>query len=339
MAKKIIPAFGRLLLDSTSSSSDSAVAIKNNVMYALTDMCVRYASLVDPLIPQMTACLKDESLVVRTTTLITLIHLLQEDYLKMSGRGAFFFRILQTLNDQSEEMRSLTTFYFQQRLLKRKPKIMYSHFIEAIFHYNEYEGHQTYNKFVVSDREKELFSLKGPEHRAERAKLYKFMLEHMTDEDRFQTTYRLCQDILNGAVEGQVKIDKVSNGLLQDTLACLASEEIKLASLKSRQDEDDLAPGGAGDPNLAEEDFRGPAMAFAVKKTIISQVVKKNVIEYIIPTIIALKHKLEPLCSPLLSDLMSCLRELMKDYKNEVRWCKEMLAIHTMYVCMYVSRM
>jgi condensin-2 complex subunit D3 len=133
MAKKIVPAFGRLL----DTSGD--VAIKNNVMYALTDMCVRYASLVDPLIPQITACLKDSSLVVRKTTLVTLIHLLQEDYLKMSGRGAFFFRILQTLNDESDEIRHLTTFYVQQRLLKRQPKVMYQHFIEAIFHFNEYE--------------------------------------------------------------------------------------------------------------------------------------------------------------------------------------------------------
>lgn len=108
-------------------------------MHALTDMCVRYANLVDPLIPQITACLKDQSLMVRRTTLITLIHLLQEDYLKMSGRGAFFFRIIQTLNDESDEISHLTTFYVQQRLLKRKPKIMYQNFIESLFHFNEYE--------------------------------------------------------------------------------------------------------------------------------------------------------------------------------------------------------
>ena len=57
---------------------------------------------MDPLLPQITACLRDSSLVVRRTTLVTLIHLLQEDYLKMSGRGAFFFRIVQALLDESE---------------------------------------------------------------------------------------------------------------------------------------------------------------------------------------------------------------------------------------------
>ena len=76
-------------------------------------------------------------MVVRRTTLTTIINLLQEDYLKLTGN--LFFRILQTLSDESEEILNLTTFYIQQRLLKRKPKVMYSHFIEAIFHFNEYK--------------------------------------------------------------------------------------------------------------------------------------------------------------------------------------------------------
>ena len=67
-------------------------------------------------------------------------------------------------------------FYMQQRLLKRKPKVMYSYFIESIFHFNGYEGHETYNKMIVSDKEKELFSLKGKEHQENRMKLYKFMM-------------------------------------------------------------------------------------------------------------------------------------------------------------------
>ena len=97
MAKRVVPAFGRLL-DTTSDA-----ALKNNIMYALSDMCVRYASLVDPLLPQMTACLRDPTLVVRRTTLTTLIHLLQEDYLKMNAR--FFFRILQAMCDESDEIK------------------------------------------------------------------------------------------------------------------------------------------------------------------------------------------------------------------------------------------
>ena len=43
---------------------------------------------VEPLMPQMTACLKDKSLVVRRTTLTTLIHLLQvNNQHQLSCRG------------------------------------------------------------------------------------------------------------------------------------------------------------------------------------------------------------------------------------------------------------
>ena len=79
-------------------------------------------------------------MVVRRTTLTTIINLLQEDYLKLTGN--LFFRILQTLSDDSEEILNLTTFFIQQRLLKRRPKVMYSHFIEALFHFNEYKVNQ-----------------------------------------------------------------------------------------------------------------------------------------------------------------------------------------------------
>ena len=77
MAKEIVPAFGRLL-DTTSDA-----ALKNNIMYALSDMCVRYASLVDPLIPQMTACLRNPKLGMVSN--------------KMSITTFFFIFFLQTI--------------------------------------------------------------------------------------------------------------------------------------------------------------------------------------------------------------------------------------------------
>ena len=53
--------------------------------------------------------------------------------------------------------------------------------------------------------------------------------------------------------------------------------------------------------------------------TLSLQHVKTNVIENIVPIVIALKRKLEDMKSPLIDDLMSYLREIMKDYKSEVK--------------------
>ena len=47
----------------------------------------------------------------------------------------FFFRIVQALLDESDEIQHLTMLYIRQWLLKRKPKIIYHHFIESLFHY------------------------------------------------------------------------------------------------------------------------------------------------------------------------------------------------------------
>merc|ERR1719228_2153887 len=96
--------------------------------------------------------------------------------------------------------------------------------------------------------------------------------------------------------------------LLKDAFYCLASDSIKLASLKSKGGEDEAE---------TEQDRAGMVLE-AARKQIISGVVKKNVIENIIPIIIALKHKLESVNSPLLGELFNYLRKLMEDYKNEV---------------------
>ena len=108
---------------------------------------------------KVTACLRDPSPLVRKQTLVLLIHLLQEDYLKI--RGTFFFRILQLACDDDESLRDLALFYVTQRLLHRQPTIIQQHFIECIFHFNEYTGHPTFNKYVLTDRERHLFSVAG----------------------------------------------------------------------------------------------------------------------------------------------------------------------------------
>ncbi|KAF0289601.1 Condensin-2 complex subunit D3 [Amphibalanus amphitrite] len=255
MAKRVVPALGKIL-DVTEDP-----AIKNNVVFTLSDMCVRYATLVDPLMPQVTCCLKDRSLVVRRNTLILLIRLLQEDYLKL--KGTFFFRLIQCLLDPEPEIRQLIRFYLTERLLKRQPKVFFQHFVECLFLYNEYEDHESYNKLAQTAREREVFSLKGPEQRPRRMLVYKFMLEHMPDDQRFQMSHKLCQDILGGVVDGKIALSAASVPLLRDTLALLSCDEIKLQSLKTSPEDAEPATDASG---MAEV-FQAVA-----KKTLISQV-------------------------------------------------------------------
>lgn len=53
------------------------VAVRNNVVVVMCDLCVRYTNIVDHYIPNISACLRDDEAVIREQTLIMLTNLLQ----------------------------------------------------------------------------------------------------------------------------------------------------------------------------------------------------------------------------------------------------------------------
>ncbi|KAK9395042.1 condensin-2 complex subunit D3 [Crotalus adamanteus] len=303
LAKKCIAALAREL----EVSKD--VAIRNNVVIVMCDLCVRYTTMVDRYIPDIAICLKDPEPFIRKQTLILLTNLLQEEFVKW--KGCLFFRFVSVLVDPNPEIASFVKFCLAHLLLKRNPAMFSQHFIECIFHLNGYERHEKYNKFPQSEREKTLFSLKGRANKEPRVQIYKFLLEHFTDEQRFNITSKISQNVLACFVDGVLPLNMEASQLLSDTFEILSCKEIKLSAMRSRPEED-IQP---------EEDEL--AMANAVmqvaQKKLISQVQKKNFIENVIPTITSLKTLLEQNKLPALRDLMNYLREVMQDYRNEIK--------------------
>ncbi|XP_045411598.1 condensin-2 complex subunit D3 isoform X4 [Lemur catta] len=210
-----------------------------------------------------------------------------------------------------EKISSFGEFCLAHLLLKRNPVMFFQHFIECIFHFNNYEKHEKYNKFPQSEREKRLFSLKGKSNKERRMKIYKFLLEHFTDEQRFNITSKICLSILACFADGILPLDLEASELLSDTFEVLSSKEIKLLAMRSKPDKD----------LLVEEDDMALANVVMqeAQKQLISQVQKRNFIENIIPIIISLKTVLEKNKIPALRELMNYLREVMQDYRDEVK--------------------
>ncbi|XP_014449232.3 condensin-2 complex subunit D3 [Alligator mississippiensis] len=303
LAKKCIAALAREL-----EVSDD-VAIRNNVIIVMCDLCVRYTTMVDRYIPNISMCLKDPNPFIRRQTLILLTNLLQEEFVKW--KESLFFRFVSVLVDPSPDIASFGEFCLVHLLLKRNPVMFSQHFIECIFHFNSYEKHEKYNKFPQSDREKNLFSLRGKDNKGKRMHIYKFLLEHFTDEQRFSITSKINLNILACFVDEVLPLDMEANELLSDTFEILSCKEIKLSAMRSIPDED----------NQPEEDEMAMANAVmqAAQKKLISQVQKKNFIENLIPVITSLKSLLENKRMPALRDLMNYLREMMQDYRNEIK--------------------
>ncbi|KAM4603913.1 condensin-2 complex subunit D3 [Polymixia lowei] len=307
LTQKYLPVFAREL------EEGSEVAVRNNVVVIMCDLCVRYTNMVDRYIPNISACLRDNQPIIREQTLIMLTNLLQEEFVKW--KGSLFFRFMAVLVDPVPTIASLCEYCLVHLLLKKNPTMFSQHFIECIFHFNSYSKHKTYNRFPQTDRERVQFSLKGPHNREKRFRIYRFLLEHVTDAQRFNITNKINQSILACFADAELPLDSDGADILAETFSVLSLKEMKLQAISSP------AGGATGEEPEEEENMATMAKAVlqAAHKKVVSQVQKKAFIENIIPIIIALKNMLVKERSPVLRDLMAYLQVTMQDYGSEVK--------------------
>ncbi|XP_062286238.1 condensin-2 complex subunit D3 isoform X2 [Scomber scombrus] len=306
LVQKYLPVFARELEVGTE------VAVRNNLVVIMCDLCVRYTNMVDHYIPNISICLRDNEGVVREQTLIMLTNLLQEEFVKW--KGSLFFRFMVALVDPVPAIASLCEYCLLHRLLKKNPEMFSQHFIECIFHLNSYSKHKSYNKFPQSEREKVLFSLKGAQHREKRFRIYRFLLDHFTDAQRFNITIKINDTVLACFADKELPLDADGAEILSETFNILSLKEMKLQAIS-------VPAGGIPGEEPEEENVATMAKAVlqAAQKKVVSQVQKKAFIENTVPLIISLKSLLEQKHSPVLRDLMAYLQVTMQDYSSEVK--------------------
>uniref|UniRef100_A0A8C1P0K4 Condensin-2 complex subunit D3 n=1 Tax=Cyprinus carpio TaxID=7962 RepID=A0A8C1P0K4_CYPCA len=299
---KYLPVFARELEVGTE------LAVRSNVVVVMCDLCVRYTNTVTRYIPNISACLRDKDPIVREQTLIMLTNLLQEEYVKW--KGALFFRFAIALVDPDPTIADLCEYCLVDLLLKKSPLMFSQHFIECIFHFNSYEKHKKYNKFPQTESEKSKFSLKGPQNQGKRFRIYRFLLKNFTDEQRFNITTKICQDILASFVDSELPLDSDGSELLADTFDILSLKEMKLTAMSGP---------AAGEEPQEDEMAMAKAVLQVAQKKLVSQVQKRNFVENVIPIIISLKNMLEEQHSPVLKHLMAYLQVTMQEYRSEVK--------------------
>ncbi|GLD65173.1 condensin-2 complex subunit D3, partial [Lates japonicus] len=306
LVQKYLPVFARELEIGTE------VAVRNNVVVIMCDLCVRYTNIVDHYIPNISACLQDNEAVIREQTLIMLTNLLQEEFVKW--KGSLFFRFMVTLVDPVPAIASLCEYCLLHLLLKKNPEMFSQHFIECIFYFNSYSKHKSYNKFPQSESEKVRFSLKGAQHREKRFRIYRFLLEHFTDAQRFNISNKISQTVLACFVDEDLSLDAEGAEILSETFNILSLKEMKLQAISA------LAGVMSGEePEEENMTTMAKAVLQAAQKKVVTQVQKKAFIENTVPLIISLKSLLEQKRSPVLRDLMAYLQVTMQDYRNEVK--------------------
>ncbi|KAI7736421.1 hypothetical protein M8C21_016094 [Ambrosia artemisiifolia] len=285
-------------------SPETAPSLYIQAWVAMGKICLADGKLAKQYIPLFVQCIRllQE---MEKSDIASLRNNIVRDYVKW--RGVVFLRFLLSLVDESEKIRQLADFLFGNILKVKAPLLAYNSFVEAIFVLNDCNAHTGQSNPLSSQKESRLFSIRGNDEKSksQRMHIYVSLLKQMAPEHLLATFAKVCAEILASASDGMLKIDDVtSQSVLQDAFQVLSCKEIKIPTNK----------GSSTESSEMEEDVAENA----IKGRVITQVVKKSLIQNTIPIFIELKRLLESNNSPLTGSLMECLRILLKDYKNEI---------------------
>ncbi|KDO28200.1 hypothetical protein SPRG_06249 [Saprolegnia parasitica CBS 223.65] len=285
-------------------------AIRSNILLVLGDLCIRWTSVVDVYIPTIASSLLDRSHAVRRNTLLLFSQLLLQDYVKWKESLLHYF--LRALVDPHEEMASLAQHILSGPLLLKTPSLFTMKFVEAVFVFNNVPTPSLTG--VISTPMLQNLSLSGNLHFPKRLVIYRFLLQHMRDEQKLQVSMKLVTEVLDDVVDGTLRLasdpttisENSIEAVLQDALILLSSPEIRLSAPKDR-DEELLEAGDTPASTLQD-----------AKRSLLSKMSRKNFIENVVPVVIGLKHTLQAKRSPVMRYLMHCIKELFAFYKAEV---------------------
>ncbi|GBF90548.1 hypothetical protein Rsub_03119 [Raphidocelis subcapitata] len=326
LAKKLVPLFIQELGRSPSP------VVRNNIMVALSDMVITYTALVDAHTPRLAACIRDRHELVRRQALALLANLLMKDYVKW--RGTLFHRFLLALVDPSPGVRQLAEFLLTDTLATKAPLLAYNHFVESLFVLNGCAAGLYAARVGASlagapeggagggGGAPAQFTLRGPANRPHRDTIYRALLRHMSAEHKFSTSAKLAGEVLAGVADGLLPMEEASE-VLRDALAVMASKEIKVTASRLAVDDEEEAgaraggAAGAGDAAGAAAPTGAEAAARA-RGRLVSAMMKRHLVEGVVPVLVELRRMLAEARSPLMGDLMACFSALLKEYKGEV---------------------
>ena len=279
--------------------------VRNNVLIVLGDLCVVYTGLVDQYLPWVTTCLADPSDLIRYQAAVVVSSLLAEDYIKFKGQ--IVYRLLFLLSDPNVKIQSFVESVFSRILFLRHSGSLKTLFAETVCALNGYLRHPAYQGAIGN---REFLLTANPSRRKE---VYEFMLSNVvTAEQKFNVMMQLCHSLLaafvdedatNGAVQIPEREEGPAGQVLIDTLGLICHRALKLSSSNDGS--------AAADPT--EEDKEAKE-----KKQFEAALQKKTVVENIVPLLIQLNSVSEQKRSPITRYVRECLKELIKDYKDEV---------------------
>ena len=261
LAQLCVAVLVRELTPGAEGEADVDAVVRSNVLVVLGDLCKQHTGVVERYVPDVARCLQDRSHIVRENALLVISSLLLEGFIRL--RGPVFFRMLASFALESHpadaERISAPSAQAHARMAnnvrhtifeifaRRDQALLPSHFVEAMFVFNDCADHPAYRRWVeegmgagaapvasegadataalagaysseasraAANDAKAVFSLAGGDalSMTRRRTVYAAMLASMGAEGKLRVTARIGREVLAAALEGSVRIDATLGG-------------------------------------------------------------------------------------------------------------------------------
>lgn len=309
LATSLTPAFFENFARSNISlfirelQDDTSIPVRNNCILVLSDLCRRFTSIVEPYQTRIAARLSDPSEMIRCHVLGSIGSLLQEDYIKVRN-GAVFFRIVLSLLDSSEQVRTLAKYVLTRILHPKSRTILATSIIELLYVLNGCAENKKYNQFPGLH-----IGLSNYTHRpgADSRKHYPYevFLNTISEDQAVLLSSRTCSEVLTPIVDGKICIKTEDvKGVLFDALALLEMIEKR----QTRENTvDESAPARTG------EDGARTTKAALLRKLRVAELKVS-----LVPLLLELRDMLEAERSPILESLRNTLHCVLKPHRKNL---------------------
>ncbi|CAB3223489.1 unnamed protein product [Arctia plantaginis] len=277
IAVALAPLLAALLTD-----DDAPMQARVNALLALTDICIRYTAIVEPLMDSVCGCLSPQSPPeLRRATSRALTKLLLGGFLRL--RAPLYYKYWALLADEDHDVREPVEYYVTCCLTT---DAIYHHFVDTVLHYNK------------DNTENLSFDA--------RQLIYDVMLQRLSIVQKLNVQCRLARDILKHAAdmtdEGDEEISPELNAAMLDTITLLCGPRMKLPK----------KPQNTGDPADIDE------LQERVTTNIVSHKMKRTVAEVLVPAVLRLYSRLAPRGGQIATYLVRIATDLLEDYRQEI---------------------
>ncbi|CAD7968535.1 unnamed protein product [Amoebophrya sp. A25] len=318
LAKRSIDMMVHFLLE-----HQQPVVVKNNILILLGDLATVHTSLVDRFVPLMTDFLGHPSGVLRQNAVLILSSLLAEDFIKFKGNVTY--RLVFLLADMDKKIRDFVEAVFLRILLPRNRRLFQQNFLDILCGLNNFTALKQHRQTTAANKG---FNLqKSP---ARRFQIYSFMLKIMPHAEKWEVAVALVRRFLRYWSDEMEPVDQLpipipgsgGAGAIIDTLALLQCKEMR-ACFSQRSY---LNSNAAGDDDVGDQASAAAASRAAnqrqaeiAKNKLLASVVKKTVLDTLVPIFASIRLRMLNQQSPLLEELSRCMIEICAEFRDDLR--------------------